>query len=122
MNRKTKILIGVFIVGIVLVSDWWIWNQKAERVPTKEELKTCSANSDCILVETIIGLDHIPIKGEECGCECITSINKKFKKLWEEKQNEFRNYECKKMCKPCAFTMENSRAKCENEQCVVKPI
>ena len=120
INSKTKILFGILIVGIIVIGGWWILTKKNEGVPTTAELKTCSMNSDCILVKSIKGLDHIPVIDEGCGCKCITSINKKFKNLWEQKRDEFKNVECKTLCKPCTFFMTNSRAECKNLQCIVR--
>ena len=122
MDLKVKILIGmILVVGILLVSSWWfLVQEKTEKLPTKAELKACSTDSDCILVETIKGLDYIPTTDKECGCLCVTSINKRFKDLWEEKRKELANTKCELICKPCTFTINNSIAKCKKGQCVVE--
>jgi len=119
MKKKTKILIIILVI-VILVGSWWILNLQ-KQLPMNLDLKACFTDSDCIIVSTIKGLEHIPTETEGCGCQCVTSINKNFVDLWEQKQSEFKDYECKTMCKPCGLNRTNSEAKCENNQCVAKP-
>lgn len=103
-----------------LLGGWFFWTNQSGELPIKSGLKTCSTNSDCILVETIEGLDYIPTVKEEGGCLCVTSISNKFQDLWNQKKEEFRGKLKRVICKPCAYTMENSQAECEKNQCLVK--
>lgn len=45
MNRKTKILIGILIVGIILAGGWWVWNSQ-KQAPV-EEFCTANVLEDC---------------------------------------------------------------------------
>ncbi|MCD6550476.1 hypothetical protein J7K24_02950 [bacterium] len=45
MNLKIKILIGVLIIGILLISGWWIW--RSQKQASIEEFCTSSVLEDC---------------------------------------------------------------------------
>ena len=81
MNLKTKIVMGIFIIGIVLIGGWWIWKfgiyGTTKPIVPPLKMKICSQDSDCIIV-----------KGDCCGCSSggtATTINKNFEEEWYEK-------------------------------------
>jgi hypothetical protein len=117
MDSKTKILIGVLVVSLLLIGVWWVLTSKNTHISDLLNLKSCSEDSDCIVVESIGGLDHIPTSDEFCGCECVTSINKKFNDFWEQKIKDAECIESRRLCKQCAFVATNSKAICENNLC-----
>ena len=81
--------------------------------------KSCEGDDDCIIVDSIRGLETIPADSE-CSCFCVTAINLNYKNYWEEQRNSSSKAQCDIICKPCALTRENAIAKCENEKCVAK--
>ena len=86
MTQKTKILISILSVGIVLIGAWWIWNlhQKEIEINCKKlDPQYCERDEDCIckpegcflggklywescIDKSIICLDLCPQ-----SCECI---------------------------------------------------
>lgn len=53
MNLKTKILVGTLVVGIVLVSGWWIWNS----IVGEKVSKTSVSESSLIKMTYFTGVD-----------------------------------------------------------------
>ncbi|MCK4730020.1 MAG: hypothetical protein KAT28_01755 [Candidatus Aenigmarchaeota archaeon] len=45
MNSKTKTLIGVLVIGILLICGWWIWNNQKQI--SVEEFCTSNILEDC---------------------------------------------------------------------------
>lgn len=115
MKGKNMALVALII--IVLLAAWYLLKKEADM---KHYLKSCSTDEDCIIVGTINGLDRIPEAADRCGCLCVTSINKKFGELWEQKRQEFETgRECRLICKPCISGYDNGKAYCKDNQCVV---
>ena len=119
MPKKGIILAGLLLSAFLIASGCV---QSPALPVTEAELKACSADSDCIVVQSIEGLTHIPAAGEQCGCECAVAINKKFYGLWNQKRAEFiLGLPCGLLCNPCGLDTSNSRAVCENSKCALKP-
>lgn len=123
MNKMKKYILSLLIV-IALISSC------VQEIPenggrddngedrTVDDLKFCNEDSDCVLVETIEGLSSIPTMDDECGCDCVTAINKDNLGLWNQKRAEFfGKLECNRQCAECGLTMDNSMVICEFNYC-----
>jgi len=109
MNKKEKIILSILVVGIILISGWWIWEHETTKpiVPSLN-MEACSQDSDCIVV-----------KGDCCGCDAggtATAINKNFENEWYEKLST----DC-----ICTQVISNhpscfKEARCVNNKCVLK--
>lgn len=66
------------------------------------DIKKCEFDSQCVLVNTISGLNYIPDITDTCGCECTTAINAEYLGLWEQKSRELDGkLQCGILCKTC---------------------
>ena len=48
-NRKTKVLIGTLIIGIVLIGGWWVWNKTNKFNKYQEIGIICMPKTCCTL-------------------------------------------------------------------------
>lgn len=81
---------------------------------------SCSNDSECIVVDSIEGLQYIPDINDECGCDTVATINSKYLELWETKRAEFKGkLKCDKWCKGLGLK-DSYIAKCENKKCVLE--
>lgn len=132
MNKKISFSLAITIIIILAVLAsvfiiWVCWDWNFEECPysispisENQKVKSCWFDSDCIIVDTIFGLDHIPdAKETNGGCQCVTSINKDYLDLWDKRREEFKGSLTGEMliCKPCGLWLKNSEAKCENKRC-----
>lgn len=107
--KKVLLLLTLFII-ILLMSG----------CKSNPDIFSCSQNSECIVVDSIEGLQYIPDFNDKCGCANVATINSQYLELWEQKREEFKDkLECDIMCK--ALGLKDSYiAKCENKSCVLK--
>ena len=106
---------NVFILILLTIFLSGCTNSTSE-VNKYGDIKKCEDYSQCVLVDTISGLDYIPDISNTCGCECTTAINKEYLELWERKHSELDGkLQCDILCKICAYHTE---AVCIKEVCV----
>jgi len=96
-----KELRGIFFVLIILLSLSLV--SAVDKVP--EEIKSCSQDSDCMLVENRNGL---------CSCNCFEGINKKYEREYDHL--EFDSCDVI-LCEPCS-PPEYAIARCVNNICI----
>jgi hypothetical protein len=125
---STPLALAIILVVAVLAGGYVLWQcsefqkekisiplikiQKKEKLPDKiTDWRKCSTDSDCIIV-----------KGDCCGCGMggtATTINKKFKKEWEDKLSK----ECKETVCLAVISDHPScfkKPKCINNVCELK--
>ncbi len=107
--KKILLLSTLFIV-ILLISG----------CKSNSDIFSCSEDSECIVVDSIEGLQYIPDINDECGCANVAAINSQYLELWEQKREEFKGkIECDKWCKALG-KKDSYIAKCENNKCVLE--
>lgn len=66
MNPKTKILIGILVIGVLLVGGWWIWESQ-QKGPVVEECSLSLCDCKCHLK----GQTPEELTGKICGINCL---------------------------------------------------
>ena len=103
--RGKKILIGILVIGIILISAFWVYEN--QRI-SEGELYACDKSNDCIIVD-----------GIGC-CACPTSINKQYLEYWREKSRA--KHDCSDIrCIGCLGPKEYFEAKCIDKRCKAVP-
>lgn len=108
LNPHERVFNAILLIGVLAIFLALLYYIPSQMELSEDELYSCSADSDCILV-----------KGDCCGCSMggnNTAINKAYEDYWAEKMNE----DCEGLICPAVISTHwtcSASAKCNNGRC-----